>query len=271
VLEECKKNSIAKRRAAGIDELDPVESNIDTVKSNIDGYLSVGVDGFVNFEHIIDFVYDFFLNTAPKKLYIISAPSGYGKSTLVDRLRYLGVRQLPKITTRKPRPGEGLDKSMEFVSAREYYDLLKKVEVIGHAEANKGAYGIRRDLLENISGEHCNYAIDRDFEAACKIKAEYPDKVKLVALFPSLSFAGFGLEDRINKLKMPIEGFGSFIEELEFLKRSRYTFQDTKDRLKRIVRQAKEFQEKLPDFDIVLDKYDMKKNEALLLEKMAKW
>jgi guanylate kinase len=240
----------------------------DLISINICGFITPGFLAELSSPKLPPFA-NLLLNDAPPKIYIISAPSGYGKSTLVDRLKYFGIRQLPKVVTREPRPGEKSKNNIEFISGEEYKNLLYEGEIIGHAEANKGAYGIRKSVLEKVFKGYRNYVTDRNFEAACKIRAEYPDKVKLVALFPSLSFAGLGLEERISKLDIPTERFTSFIEELEFLKKSRYTIQDTKDRLKLIVKQAKEFEKNIPYCDIVLDKYSVEENEAQLLEKMA--
>jgi hypothetical protein len=91
----------------------------------------------------------------------------------------------------------------------------------------------------------------------------------LVALFPSVSYAVFGLEKRIKELANPTEGFSSFEEELEYHKRSTVAVNDAKRRLDKVVKDSIGYKKYLPQCDLVLDSHSIWLNAYRLLTKMA--
>ena len=195
----------------------------------------------------------YFLRPTSKKLYVLVAPSAFGKSSLSEELQIYGVKQLPKLTTREYRSSKDRQ-SIISVSPAElaFHEKMKNV-LAGHTY-NKNFYGLRREDLSLIfSDNHEAYVWDTcDFEAANKLREQFPEFVKLVGVFPELSFAGFGLEQRIKAIDEPSEQFSSMQDELEALKKAEATKVQTKNRLEGILREAKEFQKYLPDLDFVL-------------------
>lgn len=218
--------------------------------------------------HMMNFA-KLLLRDGPPKLYLIVAPSGYGKSTLIDELRYLGVRQVRKVTTRPYRTHEERS-SIESVTRTEFDDRARAGDLLAPHQYRAYKYGIEKDVFERIFEGTRHHMYDTcDFPSAYILKQAHPDRVRLVALFPSIGFAGAGLEERIKSLQTPSEGFSSFTEEYEHLKKSGASLTDAHARLNAAIREARAFQRCLPYVDIILDNYNVTANAFKLIEKMV--
>ncbi len=212
------------------------------------------------------------ISDATPKLYVVVAPTGFGKSTLIDEMRYLCVKPMPKVTTRPNRNlAELRDDSIEFVSRDTFTEGVKEDFIVGGHAYNSHLYGLKRDKIKCIPSTHRNYIVDScDVESALRLRQEFPDLVRLVTLFPSVTYSGFGLEERLKDLSKPSSGFDSFQEELDYLKRNKIAKTDTKARLEYVVSESIKFEKYLPHFDIVLKGYDLQSNVNQLLLEMAK-
>ncbi len=206
------------------------------------------------------------------KLYVLVAPTGFGKSTLINEMRYLCVKPMPKVTTRPIRNlAELQDTTIEFVSEDMFTKLSKDEVIIGSHLYNSHLYGLKKAKILNIPNSYINYVVDScDVDSAFRLKQEFPDIIRLVTLFPSLTYAGFGLEERLKDLSKPSSGFDSFQEELDYLHKNKIALTDTKARLEHVVSESRKFEKYLPHFDIVLKGYDMQANVNQLLLEMAK-
>ncbi|MEA3514000.1 MAG: hypothetical protein U9R34_00830 [Nanoarchaeota archaeon] len=238
--------------------------------------IGLGVDGFIadfrtiaDYSEVLPFIKSVYTES-PSKLYIVLGPTGYGKSTLINQLKHLGIRQMTKVMTRQYRtPAEMLNPCLESISMTEFEKLVKIEQIIGHHVYNGNGYGFKKEQFEKIPKSNRNYILDScDFNSAYALKSKYPDNIKLVAIFPSLTFAGFGLENRIYKLKTPYDKFSNFTEELDYLKKSEKAILNTKERFDYVALEAQNFRQYLSEMDIVLDSINLETNVNSFLDKI---
>lgn len=123
----------------------------------------------------------------PAKLFVIAAPSGAGKTTLVKEL----VRRNPDLvfsisyTTRRQRPNEvdGQDylfvDEERFLALREEGELLESALVFGHH------YGTSRSQVEARLAEGRNVILEIDWQGARQVRAARPDSISIFILPPS--------------------------------------------------------------------------------------
>lgn len=197
---------------------------------------------------------NYYLTPHKPKLYVITGPSGFGKSTLIDQLDYLGVKIIPKITTRGYRSvQERIDGKIISVQPREFQSMLKRDLILGAHRYNDHLYGLRREDLEFFLAGDDDFVWDTcDLHSAFKIKKENDSNVKLAVIFPGIDVAGMGLEKRIDNIKNPSECFNSFAEELKYLERSEKVIMSSKHRLESTAKESRWFKENLDKFDILL-------------------
>ena len=120
-------------------------------------------------------------------VFIISAPAGTGKTTLVQRLvqDFKNVKQSISFTTRQPRPGEldGID--YYFVSKEAFEAKVAKGDFLEHVELYGDYYGTSREWVENQQNEGNHVVLVIDTQGGLKLK----DKIPAVYIFlepPSL-------------------------------------------------------------------------------------
>ena len=141
----------------------------------------------------------------PKKengfLIVLSAPSGCGKTTVVDRLlkRHSDWERSVSITTRLPRAGEKNGEDYCFVSAAEFEALKSRGELLEHAKVFGNQYGTpKKPAMTAIeAGKKVILAVD--VQGAESIKKMLPDKRQRVSVFvlpPSVKVLRERLEGR---------------------------------------------------------------------------
>jgi guanylate kinase len=120
-------------------------------------------------------------------LYIISAPSGAGKTSLVKALleRIDGVAVSVSHTTRAPRPGEVDGVDYHFVDPQTFERMVAGGEFLEHAQVFGNSYGTcRATLLERLeAGE--DVILEIDWQGARQVFAAFPQAVKVFILPPS--------------------------------------------------------------------------------------
>ncbi|SNR81345.1 guanylate kinase [Desulfurobacterium atlanticum] len=130
-------------------------------------------------------------------LIVISAPSGTGKTTLVNML----MKEIPTLefsiscTTRKPRPGEVNGKDYYFLSLEEFEKKIENNELLEWAEVYGNFYGTPKDKVLQALKEGKDILLDIDTQGALQVKKNYPDAVLIFILPPSLK----ELEKRLKK------------------------------------------------------------------------
>jgi guanylate kinase len=120
------------------------------------------------------------------KLFIISAPSGCGKTTLAKRLLEddLGLEHSVSVTTRPPRPGEidGVDYS--FVSHKTFDKMVSGGEFLEHEDNFGKFYGTPKNGVEKILKKGRSVLLSIDVKGAMRVKKLYPKRCVLVFILP---------------------------------------------------------------------------------------
>ena len=120
-------------------------------------------------------------------LYIISAPSGAGKTSLVKALleRLSGVVVSVSHTTRAPRPGEQDGVDYHFINKVEFERRVESGEFLEHAQVFDNYYGTRRaTVLERLEADE-DVILEIDWQGARQVSEAFPQAVKIFILPPS--------------------------------------------------------------------------------------
>jgi guanylate kinase len=122
-------------------------------------------------------------------IFILSAPSGAGKTTL-----YHGLRKIdPKIklsvscTTRARRKGERNGLDYRFISGRQFHAMITRNEFAEWAKVHGNLYGTPRRPLDHCIRGGRDILLDVDVQGARTIKKVYPEAVSIFLLPPSLT------------------------------------------------------------------------------------
>ena len=119
-------------------------------------------------------------------LYIVAAPSGAGKTTLVRMLleNDPAIRLSISTTTRNPRPGEVDGEHYYFVDDAAFDALVADGALLEHATVhNKYRYGTPREPIERALADGRSVLLEIDLQGARQVRAAAPD-AKLVFLLP---------------------------------------------------------------------------------------
>jgi guanylate kinase len=122
------------------------------------------------------------------RLYVISAPSGAGKTSLVKALleRLPALRVSTSHTTRKPRPTEQDGREYFFVDNTEFNALVDDGVFLEHARVFDNQYGTSRDQLEDKLAAGNNVILEIDWQGARQVRAAMPACRSIFILPPSL-------------------------------------------------------------------------------------
>lgn len=123
-------------------------------------------------------------------LYILSAPSGAGKSSLINAL----LADLPRHevqlsishTTRQPRPAEEDGVHYYFTCHTEFESLIEKGHFLEWAEVFGNYYGTSLPMIERSLEQGIDVFLDIDWQGAQQIRAKVPDVKSIFILPPSL-------------------------------------------------------------------------------------
>ena len=124
-------------------------------------------------------------------LYILSAPSGAGKSSLISALleKNQGTKKMVSIshTTRSPRPGESHGVHYYFVSVEEFERLIEKGHFLEYAKVFGGNYyGTSLPAIEENLAKGIDVFLDIDWQGAQQIRQKVPSVKSIFILPPSL-------------------------------------------------------------------------------------
>ena len=133
------------------------------------------------------------------KLFVISAPSGAGKTTLIESLlEHSSKRNLRlgiSCTTRSKRKNETNGESYFFKTKEEFQEMSEKEELLESAEVFGNFYGTPRKWVEEQLSKDIDIILELDWQGEKQIKENYPDAVSIFILPPSLE----DLRERLNK------------------------------------------------------------------------
>lgn len=121
-------------------------------------------------------------------LVIISAPSGAGKDTVIERL----VQRVPDAvmyvtaTSRKPRPGEAHGKQYYFYSPEKFREEIEAGNFLEWSMVHGEFKGVRRDVLGDTLRDHHIVIVKPDPQGMRKIKSQLPEALTIFIMPPSV-------------------------------------------------------------------------------------
>lgn len=121
-------------------------------------------------------------------LYIISAPSGAGKTTLCKQVvtSVSGLWHSVSFTTRKPRPGEEHGREYFFIDENVFHDMVARDEFLEYAQVYSNWYGTPRKPLLDQMEQGVDVLLEIDVQGALQIKKKFSDTVSIFILPPSM-------------------------------------------------------------------------------------
>ena len=130
-------------------------------------------------------------------LFIVAAPSGAGKTTLVGRLlaEDANVQHSISFTTRAPRPGEQNGREYHFIDGQRFLAMRERGEFAEWAEVHDNFYGTSRLWLEQRMKEGCDMLLEIDWQGAQQMRRQFPEAVGIFILPPSVA----ELENRLRR------------------------------------------------------------------------
>jgi guanylate kinase len=131
-------------------------------------------------------------------LFVVSAPSGAGKTTLCKELaaRVPSLKHSISYTTRSPRPGEAHGREYFFVDARYFQNLVERNEFAEWAQVYGQRYGTPRTPLIELMDEGIDVLLEIDVQGARQIKKTFEDAVYVYIFPPSIDALRLRLEQR---------------------------------------------------------------------------
>ena len=137
-------------------------------------------------------------------LFVVSAPSGAGKTTLCReaRLRLPDLAYSVSYTTRAPRPGEIEGTDFVFVSEPEFRALQERGEFAEWATVHGNLYGTRARVLEAALAAGHDVLLDIDTQGAAQLRARSPEAVLVFIVAPSMD----ELAQRLRERRSDAEG-----------------------------------------------------------------
>lgn len=128
------------------------------------------------------------MSTHSGNVFIITAPSGAGKSSLVKALLKHDSSILLSIscTTRAPRPGEEEGRDYRYVSIDAFSEMRKNQMLLEWAEVHGNFYGTPRDFIDEATEAGRDVLLEVDWQGARQIKQHYPQAISIFILPPSI-------------------------------------------------------------------------------------
>lgn len=173
-------------------------------------------------------------------IFIISAASGTGKTTLVARLvnHYDDIRVSVSHTTRQPREGEQHGKQYYFVSPEKFMQLVGDGIFLEHAQVFGHYYGTSILEVRELINQGVDVILEIDVQGATQVRKALPSAISIFILPPSMEI----LEQRLRRRET-----------------------DSEEVIVRRLRQAREEIEQAVEFDYVVLNNDLVETENHLL------
>jgi guanylate kinase len=124
----------------------------------------------------------------PGVLFVITAPSGAGKSSLIDAL----LKDDPSLklsisyTTRPPRPGEKNGREYHFVDDAAFLAMRERGEFLESAEVHGNRYGTSKQVIRDTLERGQDLILEIDWQGARQVRALYPSCVGVFIVPPSM-------------------------------------------------------------------------------------
>lgn len=134
----------------------------------------------------------------PGNLFVVAAPSGAGKSSLVKALMELDARVMPSIshTTRAPRGQEVHGREYYFVSSDTFDHMVRQDAFVEWANVHGNRYGTSKAAIEQRMSQGVDVVLEIDYQGALQVKRLFPLAVLIFVLPPSWTELRSRLERR---------------------------------------------------------------------------
>jgi guanylate kinase len=121
-------------------------------------------------------------------LFVITAPSGAGKSSLIDALLKSdpSLRLSISYTTRAPRPGEANGREYHFVDEATFRAMLERGEFLESAEVHGNRYGTSQAVVERLLASGADSLLEIDWQGAQQVRRLVPGCIGIFILPPSI-------------------------------------------------------------------------------------
>ena len=129
-------------------------------------------------------------------LFIVSAPSGAGKTSLVSALLAADplLKKSISYTTRAPRPGEQSGRHYHFVTQAAFDQMRARGDLLETALVHGNYYGTSKHTVESDCAAGADVLLEIDWQGAAQIRPLKPDAVAIFVLPPSIE----SLEERLR-------------------------------------------------------------------------
>ena len=159
-------------------------------------------------------------------LFIVAAPSGCGKTSLVKSLinDAKNLRVSISHTTRNPRVDEVNGTNYHFVSVSEFQKMVSEDSFIEHAEVFENFYGTSKKLINDNLDNNIDVILEIDWQGARQVKQNLPSAISIFILPPSKEALELRLKNRaqddvlvIKKRMLDAENQMSHYNEFDYL------------------------------------------------------
>ncbi len=132
-----------------------------------------------------------------RQLFMVVAPSGAGKSSLVNALlaRDAAIALSVSCTTRAPRPGESDGREYHFLSLAEFERRKAHGDFLESAEVHGNFYATSREQIEARLAAGVDVLLEIDWQGARQMRTHYPKAIGIFILPPSID----ALDERLHK------------------------------------------------------------------------
>jgi len=143
----------------------------------------------------------------PGNLFVVAAPSGAGKYSLVKALMELEARVMPSIshTTRAPRGQEVHGREYYFVSNDTFDQMVQQDAFVEWAPVHGNRYGTSKAAIEQRMSQGVDVLLEIDYQGALQVKRLFPSAVLIFVLPPSWTELRSRLERRAEDSAEVIE------------------------------------------------------------------
>jgi guanylate kinase len=121
-------------------------------------------------------------------LFVITAPSGAGKSSLIKGLLAAerGIALSVSYTTRPPRFGEADGREYHFVELRDFEAMLERGEFLESAQVHGHRYGTSQKVIEKARASGLDLVLEIDWQGAEQVRRLHPDCIGIFILPPTM-------------------------------------------------------------------------------------
>jgi guanylate kinase len=119
-------------------------------------------------------------------IFVVSAPSGAGKTTLIEKLRkeFPELRYSVSTTTRKPREGEINGESYHFVDESKFSQMIKEGDFLEWAIIHGNHYGTTKQSAMDVLNSGFELLLDLDIQGAASLRSYFKESANFIFIVP---------------------------------------------------------------------------------------